>query len=56
MTRTERRLVVKEGRKLFSRALITGEKVEAGLKCVVNKLPLFARVKIALRIIFGAWK
>ena len=55
-TRTERRDALREARVLAERGLLIATEVEAGLKKVVNSLPLRRRVGIAVRIVGRRWK
>lgn len=55
-TRSEKRTALLEGRRRFKLALKAGQEAEHGLKRVVNDLSVFARLRIAIRIILGAWE
>lgn len=60
MNRTEARQLqrdrVKQARALFEKALAESERVEAGMKEVVNALPWWRRVALAAQIVWGLWR
>lgn len=45
-----------DAKKLFQQAIRAGEQVEKEIKSIVNSRPLWARLTIALQIIWRKWK
>jgi hypothetical protein len=56
LQRNAAKIAKTDAKKLFREALGVAERVEAGIRNVVNTMPLHRRIGVALKIVRGVWR